>query len=81
MTYYRNSTEDEPFRLRVYRKSELARLYFPDASTATALQTLNRWINRCPAVREGLRDMGYDKYRKHFLKPEVELIISQLGEP
>ena len=29
---------EEPFRLRVYGKSELARLYFPNSRPATAMR-------------------------------------------
>ena len=34
---------DEPFRLRVYGKAELACLYFPNASPETARRNLHRW--------------------------------------
>ena len=54
MTYYPDSTEDEPFRLRCYRKSELAMLYFPDFTPHAALQHLRRWILRCAELHEAL---------------------------
>lgn len=72
---------DTTFRLRIYRKSELAQLYFPGASRQTALQNLHRWIDRCPPIREGLAALGYDKHRQYFLRREVELIVRYLGEP
>lgn len=72
---------DGTFRLRIYRKSELALLYFPGASRPTALRNLHRWMERCEAIREGLKALGYDKHRQYFLKPEVELIVRYLGEP
>lgn len=53
--------EDLPFHCRVYRKSELARLYFPESDTKTALQGLARWIKRCTELGEALEAVGYEK--------------------
>lgn len=72
---------DGRFCLRVYRKNELARLYFPELDKKSALQGLARWIKRCRELEEALAAAGYDKNRKFFLKPEVELIVHFLGEP
>lgn len=69
------------FRPHVYPKSELASLYFPRSTPHTALQNLSRWIARCQPLREGLEALGYDKHRKYYLTPEVELIVRHLGEP
>lgn len=74
-------TEGVSFRMRVYRKNELARLYFPEAGKKAALQHLGRWIKRCVELDRALQETGYDKYRKFFLRPEVELIVKYLGEP
>ena len=73
--------EDLPFHCRVYRKSELAQLYFPESDTKTALQGLARWIKPCPELGEALEAVGYEKNRRFFRKPEVELIVKFLGEP
>lgn len=73
--------EGASFCLRVYRKGELARLYFPELDKKSALQGLARWIKRCRELEEALAAAGYDKNRKFFLKPEVELIVHFLGEP
>ena len=81
MIHMNDEGADTTFRLRIYRKSELAQMYFPDASRSTALQNLSRWIERCKAIREGLAALGYDKHRQYFLRPEVELIVRYLGEP
>lgn len=73
--------ETGEFRLRIYHKSELARMYFPQSRQKTASQNQSRWIQGCPELWEGLRRMGYEKTRKYYLKPEVELIVKCLGEP
>lgn len=73
--------EDVPFQMRMYRKTELACLYFPYTDKKGALMNLWRWIKRCTPLDQALQEAGYDKYRKYFLKREVELIVKFLGEP
>lgn len=73
--------EEAGFCLRVYRKNELARLYFPQADKKGALQGLSRWIKHCAELEKALEAAGYDKNRKFYLKPEVALIVKFLGEP
>lgn len=79
----KNEMDEEggTFCLRVYRKNELARLYFPQADKKGALQGLSRWIKHCTELEKALEESGYDKNRKFFLKPEVKLIVTFLGEP
>ena len=71
---------EQTFRLRIYRKNELAMLYFPESSKQTAMRNLGRWIH-CTPLKEELLERGYDKNRKYFLKHEVELILKHFGEP
>ena len=42
--------ETGEFRLRIYHKSELARMYFPQSRQKTASQNLSRWIQGCPEL-------------------------------
>lgn len=77
----RSGEDNLTFHCRVYRKSELARMYFPEADTKTALQGLARWIKRCTELGKALEAVGYEKNRRFFRKPEVELIVKFLGEP
>ncbi|CDD33786.1 DUF4248 domain-containing protein [Phocaeicola barnesiae] len=72
---------EQTFRLRIYRKNELAMLYFPESSKQTAMRNLGRWIQHCTPLKEELLERGYDKNRKYFLKHEVELILKHFGEP
>ncbi|MGL5979355.1 MAG: DUF4248 domain-containing protein [Phocaeicola sp.] len=69
------------FVYRPYPKSELALLYSPHSTPATALQQLYRWINYHPTLRSELHAMGYKKTRHTFLRNEVALIVHHLGEP
>ena len=77
----RKVVEEQTFQLRIYRKNELAMLYFPESSKQTAMRNLGRWIQRCGPLRLELQQRGYDRNRKYFLKHEVALILKHFGEP
>ena len=51
--------DEVPFRFRIYHKSELSQLYFPQCSSKTALQNLGRWIKRCTELEDALLAIGY----------------------
>ena len=73
--------EEIPFPIHIYRKQELAMLYFPDSTKEAASRNLRRWIEKCSQLHEALQNIGYDKNRKFFLRNEVKLIVIHLGEP
>lgn len=73
--------EEKEFTIRAYDKAELASLYSPGRNAATALQTLYRWIQRNTLLKEELEEAGYNKFRHSFLRHEVAIIVSHLGEP
>lgn len=67
---------NEKFTIRAYGKSELAMLYLPHHSKATALKVLNSWISYNPRLRTMRTD------RKRFFTPrQVKKIVEELGEP
>ena len=76
-----NERQEDSFTLRSYRKQELAMLYFPDVTKEAASKNLRRWITQCSALYQELISIGYDKYRKYYLRNEVRLIVRYLGEP
>jgi hypothetical protein len=68
--------------IKAYGKSELALLYFPNASTAhTALNNLNSWIKGNRQLSEELKACGMPQKSKFFTPREVSLIFTYLGEP
>ena len=73
--------DERPFRMRVYRKSELAQLYFPYAAKKQALNNLNRWVRSCEARHFARREAGFVKNRCFFPRPELDLFERSLGEP
>ena len=72
---------DDVFTYRSYTKTELALLYSPCSTPATALQCLTRWMKRCRPLMMELEQLGYNKYRHTLFRPEVEAIVRHLGEP
>ncbi len=52
--------------IRSYAKSELAMLYFPDASPHVALNRLNGWIRRCEELRKALAGCHQSTRAKFF---------------
>ena len=68
--------------IKSYGKSELALLYFPNASTsAGALNNLNSWIKGNKHLSEELKACGMPHKSKFFTPREVALIFTYLGEP
>lgn len=62
-------------------KTELALLYFPDATSRTAVRHLMRWIDRCKPLLVELEACGYTTRQKSFTCRQVHLIYGHLGEP
>lgn len=57
-------------------KQELALQYFPDATSATAVRHLTRWIARCHPLVEALTGTGYQSRNRTFTWKQVTLIPS-----
>ena len=68
--------KNERFVIRAYGKSELAMLYFPKSSKATALRMLNKWLKFSPRLRK----LPNPKFR-YYTPLQVKLILDELGEP
>ena len=70
MTDVQTQQPEQTFRLRTYKKNELAMMYFPDVSKDAASRNFRRWIRQCPPMQKDLRAIGYDKNCQHLLKAE-----------
>ena len=67
---------EEKFQIRIYGKSELVMLYFPNSSKETAMRKFRSWLKFNPILRHITK-----KKRKYFLVSEVKKITEELGEP
>ena len=72
---------DQEFTIRAYTKKELALLYFPDSTPATAVKHLMATIRRCDMLWDELQAMGYNNHRKTFTPRETRAICDWLGAP
>ena len=67
--------------IRSMTKSELAKLYLPDHTNHSAVNTLVYWIAYNRPLTEALQNTGYRKTQKLLTAKQVELIYEYLGEP
>ena len=70
-----------PFAVRPYRKTELARLYFPELRPRCALKKLNRWIERNKKLSEELYAGPEGRNESTFSRRQVKLIVGCFDEP
>jgi hypothetical protein len=67
--------------IRVYSKKELASMYFPGVSEATATRHLMRWIRKREDLYRELQELGYKERDHLFTGKQVECIFYYLSEP
>lgn len=67
--------------IKIYSKTELALLYFPNSSPETARRHLMNWINGNENLKEALVRKGYQPRDRIFKKSLVQLIFDYLDEP
>ena len=75
------STKMEHENLRAYGKAELAQLYSPGASRASALRLLNKYLHAADGLLDALQRTGYTRGSRHFTRYQVRLIFEAIGEP
>jgi len=68
-------------KIKIYKKFELPKLYFPGQSKPVALNPLMRMVNHCPPLLEALQREGYERLAKTFTMRQTLLIYEYLGEP
>lgn len=67
---------------RMYSKTELGLLYFPDTTDgATARRHIMVWIKRCVPLWSELQRLGYQEHSQYFPPRQVSTIFEYLGEP
>ena len=71
----------EHTEIKRYTKKELALLYFPNSSPATARRYLIRWIMRNSRLMEDLYAANYSLSDQYLTKEQVEIIFRYIGPP
>ena len=62
-------------------KKDLAMAYSPHLSYSGAMRTLNKWIDKCVALKTQLFQRGYTNASRNLTPEQVNLIFEYLGEP
>ncbi len=62
-------------------KTQLGKLYFPDAEPADARRHLMRWVNGCHPLLDTLHALGYRPRQHYFTTAQVVEIVRHLGPP
>lgn len=63
-----------------YGMQELAQLYFPHNTPASATTQLKRWMNK-PALMLKLQAANYLKGQRILTPRQVDIIVDHLGDP
>ena len=62
-------------------KTDLALMYFPMSTPATARRHLMSWISKCQPLVDALRREHYSHNSHMFTKRQMQLIIDYLDDP
>ncbi|MBQ8675880.1 MAG: DUF4248 domain-containing protein [Bacteroidaceae bacterium] len=62
-------------------KTDLALMYFPTSTPATARRHLMSWIAKCQPLVDALRREHYNHKSHMFTKRQMQLIIDYLDDP
>lgn len=78
---HQNELPAHPFVARAYLKQELAQLYFPQLSPASALKKLRKWISFNPELHRRLYSGREGRNDQSFSHRQVLLLVEYLEEP
>ena len=67
-------------KIKAYGKGELAQLYCPNITVASARKKLMQWIGYYPHLMENLQAIGFSNASRSFTPAQVNLIVDSLGE-
>lgn len=62
-------------------KKELAALYAPGLSHASALRRLSRWLEQHPRLMRELKSQKYFKTQKKLNDKQLAIVFKYLGKP
>jgi hypothetical protein len=69
------------FQIRTYGFGELAQLYFPHISKASASRMLSQWIHTSPQVTKNLLEIDWKKRSKYFTPKQVKVLVGHFDPP
>ena len=66
---------EKKFETRTYGFGELAQLYFPHVTKASASRMFGQWIHTCPPLIEKLQETNWKKRSKYFTPKQVKILV------
>lgn len=81
ITHKKQRSIMKEFEIRQYGRTELAQLYNPDITPASAWKRLRLWIGRFPGLTQQLETLGYQQRQRVFTPAQVRAIADAIGEP
>lgn len=81
MTMDNNVEKEFSFSIRSYLKVDLAQLYFPTLSPASALKKLRKWIALNPELNLRMYEGPEGRNDQSYSHRQVALLVKYLEEP
>jgi hypothetical protein len=72
---------EKKFELRTFGFGELAQLYFPHVTKASASRMLSLWIYKSPELVTNLSELNWKKRSKYFTPKQVKVLIGHFDPP
>jgi hypothetical protein len=72
---------DKTFEIRTFGFGELAQLYFPHVTKASASRMFSQWIYNSEELVKKLSDLNWKKRAKYFTPKQVKELIRHFDSP
>jgi len=72
---------EKKFETRTFGFGELAQLYFPHVTKASASRMFGQWIYNSPALIDKLSELNWKKRAKYFTPKQVKILIGHFDPP
>jgi hypothetical protein len=72
---------DRKFEARTYGFGELAQLYFPYVTKASASRMFSLWIYKSPELVTKLTELNWKKREKYFTPKQVKALVDFFDPP
>jgi hypothetical protein len=72
---------EKQFEIRTFGFGELAQLYFPHVTKASASRMFSQWIHSCAELETKLSESSWKKRSKYFTPKQVNILIQHFDPP
>jgi hypothetical protein len=67
--------------IRTYGFGELAQLYFPKCTKASASRIFSKWINGNPKLVNSLKEAGWKNKQKYLIPKQDKVLVGHFEIP